>query len=85
MKTIVGYLTEVTNRNFSGLATVVIRTAKNPRRGKRYTAYCEAGFGVRQLVAAFGDVRGGFSKASGEIKAVFAIDDLGLLANVEIL
>lgn len=83
MKTITGYLTEVSNPHFSGLATVKVRTALAPRKGTRVvTCYCEAGFGVRQLAAAFGDGRS-FSKASGEIKARFVIDDVGLLQSAE--
>lgn len=83
MKTVTGYLTEVSNPHFSGLATVRVRTALVPRKNTRViTCYCEAGFGVRQLVGAFGDGRG-FSKASGRIKARFTISDTGLLQSVE--
>lgn len=81
---VVGYLTAVRNPNFSGLATVEIRTAKNPKRGKRYTCVTEAGYGVRQLAAAFTE-NGRFTKASGEIKARFWIDSTGLLSSVEVL
>ena len=87
MTTVTGYLTAVRNPHFSGLAAVEIRTRKHRTArhpGKIYTTYAEAGFGVRQLVDAFGDGRG-FSKASGEIRARFTIDELGLLAGVEIL
>lgn len=87
MQTVTGYLNAVRNPNFSGLASVEIRTVKHRTArhpGKIVSAYCEAGFGVRQLVAAFG-VNGRLQKESGEIKAAFTIDEFGLLANVEIL
>ena len=83
---VTGYLSAVSNSYGSGLATVVIRTAKRSRKHtRRVQCYCDAGYGVRQLVAAFGDGRGGFNQASGEIKARFEIDALGLLASVEVL
>lgn len=81
-KTITGYLSGVANPHFSGLATITLRTNRNPRRGKYTTCYCDAGFGVRQLAAAFTD-NGYFTKASGEIKARFVVDGLGLLQSVE--
>lgn len=82
--TVTGYLDAVVNPNFSGLATVRVRTNKNPRRGRKVYGAAEAGFGVRQLVSAFGDGRT-FTKRSGEIRARFTFDDLGLLAQVEVL
>lgn len=82
---VTGYLSAVSNPHFGGLANVVIRSAKRPTKRTKYVqCLCESGFGVRQLVAAFGDGRS-FSKASGEIKARFEIDALGLLASVEVL
>lgn len=83
MKTATGYLTAVQNPHFSGLATVVFRSAKRARKGTKFvTCYCEAGFGVRQLVAALG-VYGRLTKQSGEILVRYVIDDLGVLAAVE--
>jgi hypothetical protein len=53
-----GYIVEVSNPNFSGLATVKIAEKPNAREtrdpGTLTTAYVEAGFGVRQLVSYFG-------------------------------
>jgi hypothetical protein len=55
---VTGYIVGLTNPNFSGLATVQIASRKNARKthnpGKLTVLYCEAGFGVRQIVNYFG-------------------------------
>ena len=80
-----GYIVGVENPNMSGLALVTIaekpnaRVTRNPGRITR--AYIEAGFGVRQLVQAFGSWQGLTTNAPGT-RLVFSIDDTGLIENV---
>lgn len=87
MRTVTGYLTNVVNPHFSGIATVFIRgrrcaTGKAPRPLGRVTkCYTEAGHGVRQLAAAFDR----FSPDGLRTKARFQIDDRGVLLAVEII
>lgn len=83
MRTGIGYLTAVQNVNWSGIATVTFRSRKHrtPKHpGKTVTTYCEAGYGVRQLVAAVG---GELTQAAGNVRLRYTIDDMGLLQSVE--
>ena len=85
MKTVTGYLSAVRNPNFSGIATVTIRTSLRPRKTTRYvTAHVDAGYGVRRLADAFAQ-GGRFVRASGEVRARWYIDDLGMIHSVEVL
>lgn len=101
MQTVTGYITNVVNPNFSGIATVHVRTNKYPTRlaipsddermgrlgytlydvGDIHTFYTEAGYGVRQLANLFD----GFSREGQHTLAAFTIDDMGMLADVEVL
>lgn len=101
MQTVIGYITNVVNPNLSGIATVHVRTNRNPLRlampstdermgrlgytlydvGEIHTFHTEAGYGVRQLAHLFD----GFSVAGQHTRAAFTIDDMGMLAGVELL
>lgn len=83
MKTGTGYLTICANPTFSGLANVVFRDTLEPCEDTVLTrCHCEAGFGVRQLIAAVGE-NGRLTKQSGEKLVAYAIDDFGVLAHVQ--
>lgn len=83
MQTGVGYLTVCANPTFSGLANVVFRNTLVPCEETVLTrCHCEAGFGVRQLIAAVG-ANGRLTKESGEKLVAYAIDDFGLLTFVQ--
>lgn len=81
MKRFTGYLRACVNPMYSGLARVIIHHCDS---SKVTTCYCEAGYGVRQLVAALGE-DGQLTQASGEKKARWVIDDMGVLQSVEVL
>lgn len=97
MRTVTGYLTNIVNPNFSGIAQVHIRSEKYPKPrpepvpslypysmtdvGELTIALTEAGHGVRQLAAAFDR----FSEAGQHQLATFTLDDSGMLAGVELL
>lgn len=96
-RVVTGYLTNVSNPQFSGLATVVIRSRKTGQRvagpssagpqevlfrcGKITRCVTDAGHGVRRLADAFDR----FSVAGQHSKARFTISPEGLLESVEVL
>lgn len=83
MKTETGYLTSLTSTPGSGLSRVVFRSNKIVGPDTQFTTtYVESGFGVRQIVAALG-VDGQLCDESAAIRCEYAIDDYGILAEVE--
>lgn len=85
-QTFAGYLSAVTNPQFSGLARIVVRSrrkATKSRPGKFYAFHAEAGSGVRGIVRALGD-NGRLTQASGEVRCRWAVDSLGVLSALTI-
>jgi len=97
MQIVTGYLTNVRNPEFSGIAQVHIRSKKHPERrpepepllapysewdvGEVTVALVDAGYGVRRLV----DIFDGFSERGQHTLAAFNIDDDGMIAGVKLL
>ena len=91
-----GYLVNIANPNFSGIATLTFcsrRPKFNPPpgdeesrkwtpKGKITTCYTESGFGVRQLAAALGSH---FEYAGAHTKIRYTVGDFGLLSDFEVL
>lgn len=79
-----GYLTSVTNPNFSGLAKVIFRNDMVPDDKTEYvTCHTEAGFGVRQIVDTLGR-NGRLTNESAHILVDYTIDELGRLQSISV-
>lgn len=72
MRTITGYLQSYHNPTFGGLADVVVRDIE----GKAHQLCIEAGFGTRQLVAAFG------GELNGDTLLTYEVGPMGLIQTV---
>lgn len=97
MQKVIGFLTCVDNPNFSGIATVHIRSRKFPIPrdvpdpdmapysrfdiGELTKCYVDAGSGVRWLSRIFD----GFSSEGQHTEAEFTIDDMGMLSYITLV
>jgi hypothetical protein len=88
MKTVTGYLVNIENPNFSGIATLTFCSekpkmlgGKSLPQGEITRCYTEAGFGVRQIAAALGRN----FELSPETELEINIDANGMLDSFEVV
>ncbi len=100
MQTVYGYITNIVNPNFSGIATVHVRTKRFPTKrdvpstDERMVRLGYATYDVGEVhtfmtesgygIRHLSRMFDGFSETGQHIPATFTIDDMGLLVDVEV-
>jgi hypothetical protein len=101
MRRFTGYISDIQNPNFSGIATVVVRSKRYPTKRRVPSTdpqHVRLGFTLMNVgklntfltesgygVRQLANIFDGFSNAGQHTKARFTVDEMGMLVNVEVL